>query len=79
MEADETNATLSQKLSTGQRQLAQLEKCYYQKVDALTRENQSLQAKTADKDDQLQAIKDAITLRVKHIYYLCDCCGSYGH
>lgn len=65
MEVEETNAALSQKVSAGQRQLAQLEKCYFQKVDSLTRENQCLLAKVADRDDQLQATKDCITLKVR--------------
>ncbi|BFZ20162.1 hypothetical protein BsWGS_23201 [Bradybaena similaris] len=63
MQADETNAKLTKKLSAGQRKLAQLEKCFYQKVDTYTRDNQNLQAKIADKEDQLQAIKDTITLK----------------
>ncbi|CAL1548094.1 unnamed protein product, partial [Lymnaea stagnalis] len=70
MELEEANANLSQKLSTTQRQLAQLEKCYYQKVDTLSRENEMMQTKIADKDDQLQAAKDCITLRDSEIMRL---------
>ncbi|XP_059142817.1 coiled-coil domain-containing protein 18-like [Physella acuta] len=70
MELEETNASLSQKSSATQRQLTQLEKCYYQKVDTLSRENEMMQNKLADKDDQLQAAKDCITLRDSEIMRL---------
>ncbi|GFR77578.1 hypothetical protein ElyMa_003972600 [Elysia marginata] len=70
LELEETNAGLQQKVSIGQRQLAQLEKCYYQKVDALHRENQMMQAKLADKEDQLQATKDCVTLKESEIMRL---------
>ncbi|KAK3779375.1 hypothetical protein RRG08_052597 [Elysia crispata] len=70
LELEETNAGLQQKVSIGQRQLAQLEKCYYQKVDALHRENQMMQTKLADKEDQLQATKDCVTLKESEIMRL---------
>ncbi|GFN91383.1 hypothetical protein PoB_001788900 [Plakobranchus ocellatus] len=70
LELEESNAGLQQKVSIGQRQLAQLEKCYYQKVDSLHRENQMMQAKLADKEDQLQATKDCVTLKESEIMRL---------
>ncbi|KAK6979268.1 coiled-coil domain-containing protein 18, partial [Biomphalaria glabrata] len=70
IELEENNATLTQKNNALQRQLCQIEKCYYQKVETLSRENEMLQTKAADKEDQLQAAKDCITLKDSEIMRL---------
>ncbi|KAH9507583.1 hypothetical protein Btru_051517 [Bulinus truncatus] len=70
LELEESNANLTQKNNALQRQACQMEKCYYQKVESLSRENEMLQTKVADKEDQLQAAKDCITLKDSEIMRL---------
>lgn len=70
VQLEDTNASLQQKVTSGQRQLAQMEKSFCQKVDSLTRENNMLQTKVGDKDDQLQAAKDCLTLKESEIMRL---------
>jgi len=67
---EDTNSSLMQKVSSCQRQSAQMEKTYCQKLDAMCRENNMIRTKLGDREDQLQAAKDCLTVKESEIMRL---------